>query len=523
MAEIVDNSEKYNSRTENKKNGIKDLNKKRKLEPIDFIEDPRVIAAVELVKPKNKTKEGGPIIVSDVLGKIDKETGHEYQYVNLVQKGGGVLGVALVGYVHVLEQAGIRFLKLAGTSAGAINTSLMVCAGTKEEPKTNILLKALIELKLSKLVDGHWVARKLIQGFVKDPDYVGRLKKGVFYLLGGLCLLLLLGFVGLGLQNKYNIQFDDHFKIIPVATCTIFVFTGIYLLSLFALLVYIISLFYRLKDSGFGINPGDYFYDFIKAQMDANKVTNSSELRDKAQSGIRELNLHLRDGRKEKMPIITGDVAFITSELVTQNKFEFPRMDKLFRTPEKICEIHPAGFVRASMSIPIFFESYFIREIPIHNKEIRANWKKEFNIDCPPEVVRFADGGMLSNFPINLFYEEDVEIPFLPIFGIDLDDSSPQDSNNNAEFWSLGGYLGRMFNTIRYYYDKDFLQKNKVAQKGIGKIHVPDFNWLNFFLTNQEQVDLFARGAEAAAQFLLNFDWEDYKRKQSEYYTNKNK
>ena len=38
---------------------------------------------------------------------------------NLVQKGGGVLGVALVGYVYILEQAGIRFLKMAGTSAGA--------------------------------------------------------------------------------------------------------------------------------------------------------------------------------------------------------------------------------------------------------------------------------------------------------------------------------------------------------------------------------------------------------------------
>jgi len=51
-------------------------------------------------------------IFSDV---IDEE-GH--QYVDLVQEGGGMLGIALVGYTYVLEQMGIRFVSLAGTSAG---------------------------------------------------------------------------------------------------------------------------------------------------------------------------------------------------------------------------------------------------------------------------------------------------------------------------------------------------------------------------------------------------------------------
>ena len=41
------------------------------------------------------------------------------QYVDLVQEGGGVLGIALVGYTYILETAGIRFFHLAGTSAGA--------------------------------------------------------------------------------------------------------------------------------------------------------------------------------------------------------------------------------------------------------------------------------------------------------------------------------------------------------------------------------------------------------------------
>src|SRR6187402_2616488 len=91
-----------------------------------FTEHPEVKACLN--KLQQYFAEGGkPFIVSDVL---DAE-GH--QYVNLVQKGGGVLGVALVGYTYILEEMGIRFIRLAGTSAGAINTALMTVAGAKRE------------------------------------------------------------------------------------------------------------------------------------------------------------------------------------------------------------------------------------------------------------------------------------------------------------------------------------------------------------------------------------------------------
>src|SRR5580765_1140961 len=70
---------------------------------------------------------GKAFVVSDVID--DKGN----QYVNLVQKGGGVLGVALVGYTYILEEMGIRFLRLAGTSAGALNTALVTVMGKKEE------------------------------------------------------------------------------------------------------------------------------------------------------------------------------------------------------------------------------------------------------------------------------------------------------------------------------------------------------------------------------------------------------
>jgi predicted acylesterase/phospholipase RssA len=46
--------------------------------------------------------------------------------------GGGVLGIAHVGFVRMLELAGIRFLGVGGASAGAINAVLV--AATRRRP-----------------------------------------------------------------------------------------------------------------------------------------------------------------------------------------------------------------------------------------------------------------------------------------------------------------------------------------------------------------------------------------------------
>jgi hypothetical protein len=78
------------------------------------------------IKRQRRQPDGNLPPVSDMIKtEIDeKGNAHTYEYVNYVQEGGGVLGVALLGYTYVLEKLGIRFYKLAGTSAGAINTML---------------------------------------------------------------------------------------------------------------------------------------------------------------------------------------------------------------------------------------------------------------------------------------------------------------------------------------------------------------------------------------------------------------
>jgi predicted acylesterase/phospholipase RssA len=67
-----------------------------------------------------------PIILSDLVSPArttDDPT--ILQWVNLVMAGGGMLGIAHVGFVRVLETAGVRFIGLGGASAGAINAALV--------------------------------------------------------------------------------------------------------------------------------------------------------------------------------------------------------------------------------------------------------------------------------------------------------------------------------------------------------------------------------------------------------------
>ena len=75
----------------------------------DFTQDQEIQSLVSEVRSyiERRRAEDPSFGYSDVFDG-------ENWYVDLVQEGGGTLGVALVGYTYIMEQAGIRFLKLAG-------------------------------------------------------------------------------------------------------------------------------------------------------------------------------------------------------------------------------------------------------------------------------------------------------------------------------------------------------------------------------------------------------------------------
>jgi len=367
------------------------------------------------------------------------------QYVDLVQEGGGVLGVALVGYVYILEQMNIRFLSLAGTSAGSINTLLMAAAGRIDEAKSCWILECLCNKKLYDFVDGDKDAREFIDALLGDVSNVKLALKGT--------------------------QVIDSFR------------------------------------DEYGLNPGKNFHEWMKNLLNQKKIKSMDDLQKLRDAGVSEGN-NLRNrltNATYSSPKGLLDLAIIAADITTQSKIVFPQMSELFYTnPEKA---NPADFARASMSIPFFFQPFRISNLP-SGVDAWRKWNQMTGLHASiPNEVLFMDGGIISNFPIDIFHNN-TKVPESPTFGVKIG-LDKAEINENKKFFSL---IGSVFNTARFSSDDNFLRTNPDFRHLIGYIDTGNHNWLNFGLSEEAKIDLFIRGAQSAAAFLTNFDWIKYKK-----------
>ena len=373
----------------------------------------------------------------------DIEDKHGNQYVDLVQEGGGVLGVALVGYTYVLEQTGIRFFSLAGTSAGAINTMMLAGLGKVEQRKSEKILDILSNKNLFDLVDGDRPVRILIQRLIRGESGIG-------WLIA---------------RNAIKL--------------------------------------YNILTRQLGLNPGQDFRQWISAELSKNNITTMGDLtilRSQLPEGFKYVNGGVTEGMLPRLAIIAADIT-------THSKIEFPKMTELFF--EKPDEVSPAEVVRTSMSIPLFFEPVTWKNIPNAGKTREKSWIEHCRYygPVPPEVT-FVDGGLLSNFPINVFHRSDGGVPRMPTFGVRL--STYRQSY--SEITGLKSMTGAIISTMRQIHDYDFLRRNPDYSQLICHINADkDFNWLDFEISRDEQVRMFVLGARGALKFLESFDWEKYK------------
>jgi NTE family protein len=404
----------------------------RKLKREDFLNRPAIL---EIQKRAEKFRLSG-MQVSDIIDENNN------QYVDLVQEGGGVLGIALVGYAWALEEAGIRFFSLAGTSAGAINTMLLASKGDISKPKALNILEELCDQDLFEFVDGKSQIRTIIKSAID--------KKIVWSILR----------------------------------------TAIHLFTIT-----------RSLTKRHGLNPGKTFQDWIEKILKKNGILTTSDLLE-----VRSrLPVGLRHRTEPDIKDLNPRLVIVASEITSQTKVHFPEMtDLYFKNPENV---NPSNFVRASMSIPLFFEPFVIGNIPKGPDE-KDLWKTKVKFDGdPPSTAVFVDGGMVSNFPINVFHNPN-RVPRLPSFGVRL--SAYREKLNKTN--KLSGYFGAMLNTMRHIYDFDFLLKNPDYSQLICRLDTDnDFNWLDFNISDEKKLLLFERGATGAIAFLENFKWEGYK------------
>ncbi len=392
--------------------------------------------------------------------------------------------------------------------------------------KDNLAIVSLTFLLLPVLVLG--ISSYIPNQFLANDD-----KKMFFY--GGFVYLIFITLLNKNLDNKFFFY--------STLLCTILMAFGVpaffdmpdnseySFLSLSAVmlstfLIIIIGgiatyLFTRFKAAEYGINPGDYFLQWLRKILSENNDNKPFMLADLERVWYeniknirhRDTNIDVSDLKvfgdggefadDDKMELQNLPVAFITSEITTSNKVELPKMWKLYWKDKSDVEV--AEFVRASMSIPFFFKPYKKTSLPADRKEY---WDRLLNYsNTIPKEVQFVDGGVLSNFPFNIFHKPNITKTRIPTFGVRL--KSTTDSLNKIT--GLGSYIQILFNAARYNYDQDFLNKNRYYRFCIKEIDVHQYNWLNFFVTEKEKKELFIKGAEAACEFLQSFDWKAFK------------
>ncbi|HWI51097.1 MAG TPA: patatin-like phospholipase family protein [Symbiobacteriaceae bacterium] len=166
----------------------------------------------------------------------------------------------------------------------------------------------------------------------------------------------------------------------------------------------------------------------------------------------------------------------VATDLTNMRELVFPDdlADYGFTDPKAFPVSHA---VRASMSIPFFFEPY--------------------ELDCPGgKTATLVDGGVLSNFPVALF-RPDGASPAVPTFGFYL--QAPSDTPTMPTK-TLEEFAHALITTVLEAHDNDaVLDQNFERSIDIptGSIGTTDFD-----LTEVQKEWLFTSGQQAAAAFL---------------------
>ncbi len=177
----------------------------------------------------------------------------------------------------------------------------------------------------------------------------------------------------------------------------------------------------------------------------------------------------------------TGDKNMTFNDLKVQNYNELKVYASDLNTAsvtefsfEKTPKVKLAESIRASMSIPLFFDA----------------WKFP---DKNPTNHLYVDGGVLYNYPITAFEELDKTIGFF----IDINEE-----DDGLDFNTIGSYLKHLFRTVLNAQDSTFLKSIKkdnttVVIQNMG-IAITEFS-----LNNEQKKLLYEEGKRATLDYFM--------------------
>jgi NTE family protein len=397
--------------------------------------------------------------------------GSDFALTHFVFQGGGVLGIAHLGFLRAMEHVGIRAVGLAGTSAGAILTLLAAAARGADvaKPVAEAITPILWEMPASSFIDGPYSSRRLIK-----------------HVLGG------------GART-------------PVIEMSMPFVAAI-----------------RRMMRTFGLNRGVAFEDWLKRVLLQSFGIESMQDLEVGLRGIAE-GAKLEAVPNEMLRIFATALPIANSNAVPiAVKLVFPQqLDVISSRPELLS---PARMVRASMSIPLFFDPMVCDLQSGPWRETVDYWFKSTMLEHSRRAlhkcreIAFIDGGILSNFPIDAFSKiaapesstpADVQgrprsMRSISTIGVTLTSAGRiKTSVPRRGPRALAHYAGTVIDGMRHMRDREATAlaanidlSNDYSNLRIAAVDVGDHNWLNFQLKDQDRSDLYLCGVRGARLFL---------------------
>lgn len=225
-----------------------------------------------------------------------------------------------------------------------------------------------------------------------------------------------------------------------------------------------------------GIYEGAYLKTWLGEQLARHGVHTFADL------ALDDAELDLDVNERYKLVVNAADIT--TGRLVRLPFHYEPEYDI---APDSIPVVDA---VRASMSIPFFFEPARLR-----GRHDTDHW--------------LLDGGLLSNYPIDVFDRKAGTTPRWPTFGIKL--SGRPDSSR--PFMQVRGAvsMGRaMVATAMSFFDHLHINEPGTTERTIF-VDTSDVSAIDFDIDRETRRRLYEAGREAAKAFLGTWDFEAYK------------
>lgn len=203
----------------------------------------------------------------------------------------------------------------------------------------------------------------------------------------------------------------------------------------------------------YGYYEGDAFLNWMKQQIQNKGLNPNATFKDFADKGCRELHV-------------------FSTDLNTNGLKEF--------STDKTPSVIVAEAVRASMSIPLFFEAW------------------QFSNNNPDDHV-YVDGGMIYNYPITIFDTNDVANP--NTLGLFLSNLGPAPAPSNLQRGMFIKYIESLVTTMLDAQVINFENDPEEKKRSI-VIDNLGISATNFKLSDTQKTDLYNSGKKYATEFL---------------------